>query len=96
MANDAWTARTYAATLATATRHGETWTTHDLEFVEAFAGDVSDTELAHALHRTIFAIQSVKHAIRAGKVSASEHRARVGRVRAAASYRGWTCDMGDD
>ena len=44
MAIDQWTRRTQDATYATATHHGEGWTSRDLDFVSAFAGDVSDAE----------------------------------------------------
>lgn len=88
MANDAWTTRTYAQTLATATRHRDGWTTSDLDFVTAFQGEVSDTELATALGRTIFAIQTIKHAIREGRATGSTRRAPR-------AYVGWLEGMGD-
>lgn len=94
MSNDVWTERTQATTLANADRWGEVWTTQDLEFVEAFAS-LPDAEVAIALGRTLFAIQTIKHAIRAGRVSAGEGVARRRRVRDAGAYRGWVETMGD-
>jgi hypothetical protein len=95
MANDPWTSRTQQATLEGATKWGEVWTTSDLQFVEAFA-DLPDAEVARALGRTLFAVQTIKHAIRAGRVSAGEAAARRARVQQPAAYRGWTCDMGEE
>lgn len=83
-----WTRRTQDATRASATRTGEGWTTQELEFVTTFAGDTTDAELALSLGRTLYAIQSIRHAIEAGKVTGST------RARANAGYRGWM--EGDD
>lgn len=85
-----WTDRTQRATKANAEANGETWTSEDLAFVEAFANEASDADLALALGRTYYAITTIKRAIAAG-------RARRPRVAATdRPYRGWTCDMGDD
>jgi hypothetical protein len=94
VANDRWTQTTQQATLATAVKWGEGWTLTDLAFVEAFA-DQPDAEVAQALGRTLFSIQTIKHAIRAGKVRPGEHAARTRRVTAAGAYRGWVEGMGD-
>jgi len=88
---DTWTANTQARTKATATRHGDEWTSSDLELVTAFA-DEANAELASLLGRTLFAIQSVKSNIRAGRPVGG------GAPRVAKSdqpYRGWTCAMGE-
>lgn len=67
-----WTRRTQSLTTAHATRNGEGWTNSDLEFVSEFGGEVSDAELAIMMKRTLFAIQTIRHAIRAGRTSGSE------------------------
>lgn len=78
---DAWTARTQAITAAAARKHGEGWTLADLEFVSAFAGEVTDAELAVALGRTLFAIQAIKHAIANGTAKGSDRTPKHERVR---------------
>lgn len=90
-----WGREVQATTIATATKWGEVWTTSDLEMVEAFA-DLPDAEVAIALGRTLFAIQTIKHAIRAGRVSPAEARVRRGRVANAGAYRGWREGDGDE
>lgn len=86
---DNWTAATQARTKATATKHGETWTSADLELVDAFAAE-ANAELAEALGRTLFAIQSIKSAIRNGARN-TERVAISDRP-----YRGWMEGMGDE
>lgn len=82
MANDVWTETHQRETLAHAVKWGEGWTSHDLEFVTAFTDVASDTEIALALGRSLFAVQSVQVAIRHGR--------RTTTLRAnARTYRGW-------
>lgn len=85
-----WSSRAQQATVASAVRHGEGWTSSELELVAAFGSEVSAVELAEAAGRTLFAVQSMKQAVRAGK--------RVGSGRVAASdrpYRGWLEGQGE-
>lgn len=91
MANDAWTIKTQNATTITAINHREGWTNEELEFVVAFGGTVSDAELAITMGRTLFAIQTIRHAIRAGRPVGS---ARV--AAGATTYRGWMEGDGDE
>lgn len=90
MANDAWTIRTQNATTVTAINHREGWTNDELEFVVAFGGEVTDAELATTMGRTLFAIQTIRHAIRAGRAVGSA------RVASATTYRGWREGDGDE
>lgn len=81
-----WARKIQNQTKATAERHDLEWTTAELEMITAFADDVSAAELAEAMGRTLFAIQSIKQAVRAG-------RTHAGQAKIAASdrpYRGWT------
>lgn len=85
-----WANRIQATTIATATRHMEGWTSAELEMITAFI-DEPNAELARATGRTLFAIQSIKQAVRAGRT--------VGSTRVAASdrpYRGWLEGDGDE
>lgn len=87
---DTWTLKAQLDSKRTAERHGETWTSADLELLSAFE-DSATAELAEALGRTYFAVQSIKSAVRAGK--------RTTRTRVAASdrpYRGWREEQGDE
>lgn len=92
MANDAWTQRNQQATLAQAQKWGEGWTSQDLEFVIAFTDVASDTEIALALGRTLYSVQSVQVAIRHGRrtttIRANARRERV--------YQGWMEGQGDE
>lgn len=92
MANDVWTETHQRETLANAVKWGEGWTSHDLEFVTAFTDVASDTEIAIALGRTLFAIQSVQVAIRHGRRTTTL-RGNAKRERA---YRGWVEGQGDE
>lgn len=84
-----WTRRTQSATRQTATRNGEGWTSADLEFVTTFAGEATDAELALAMGRTLYAIQTMRHAIAAGRA--------VGSTRVTTpAYRGWMEGDGDE
>ena len=82
MAITDWTRRTQRVTLANATRNGEGWTSNDLAFVTAFGGEVPDAELAIALGRTLFAIQTIRHAIAAGRATGSTRTTTTRRERA--------------
>lgn len=84
-----WTNRTQRATLATATRNGEGWTSADLAFVTAFAPDTTDADIALALGRTLYAIQTIRHAIDAGRATGST------RTTTTRAYVGWVEGMGD-
>lgn len=84
-----WTRRTQSATRQTATRNGEGWTSADLEFVTAFAGTTTDADLAMAMGRTLYAIQTVRHAIAAGRTMGSDRAPRR-------AYTGWLEGMGDE
>lgn len=88
-----WARARQGETQAQATNHRDTWTLTDLEFVEAFRDDVSDTELATALGRTLYAIWSIKAAIVNDGV-----RERAQRVQRAPTAwdRGWTGLEGDE
>ncbi len=86
---DLWTARTQAVTIANASKHGEGWTSADLEFVTAFSDDVTNEELALSLGRTLFAIASIKQAIAEGTAKGSDRRPVT-------AYRGWVEGMGDE
>lgn len=92
MASDTWTLSHQQATLFSASNWGEGWTSRDIDFVIAFQDSASDTELALALGRTLFAVQSIKNAIRHGR------RTTVlrGRRAHAGSYRGWMEGDGDE
>jgi hypothetical protein len=89
MSSNASTVRAQAASLATAVRHGEGYTSADLELITAFTDDVTDRELAVALGRSVYAIQAIQAAIREGKPVGSTRKP-------APAYRGWTEDMGDE
>lgn len=85
-----WGNRVQATTIATATRHMEGWTSAELELVETFF-DEPNAELAVTLGRTLYAVQAIKEAVRAGR--------KVGSQRVAASdkpYRGWLEGQGDE
>lgn len=86
---DAWTRRTQTLTARNAVKHGEGWTSADLEFVSAFAPEASDAELALTLGRTLFAIQAIKHAIAAGTARGSDRKPQP-------AYRGWLEGDGDE
>jgi len=90
MATSTWTIRTQESTRATATRNGEAWTSRDLDLVTA-CDDVPDAEVAQALGRTLYAIQSIRHAIAVGRNVGSTRVARSDRP-----YRGWVEGMGDE
>lgn len=90
MAITEWTDRTQRATLANATRNGEGWTTRELEFVTAFRDEATDAEIALALGRTLYAVQTIAKAIDAGKAGST----RTAPVRRA--YVGWLEGMGDE
>lgn len=81
-----WTRRTQAATKATATRNGEGWTSRELEQVSTAVE--TDAEVAKRLGRTLYAVQTVRHAIAAGKAVGSTRQPAM-------SYRGWVEGMGD-
>lgn len=84
-----WTRRTQNATREIASNNGEGWTIADLEFVTTFTNDATDAEIAITLGRTLYAIQSLRVALDAGK--------RVGSTRTKVSaYRGWTEGDGDE
>ena len=84
-----WTRRTQETTRVGATRNGDGWTTQDLAFVTAFAPTTTDADIAIALGRTLFAIQTIRHAIDAGKA--------IGSTRTAPrAYAGWVEGMGDE
>lgn len=92
MSNDVWTETHQRVTLDNATKWGEGWTSRDLEFVVAFTDSASDTEIALALGRTLFAVQSVQVAIRHGRRTTTL-RANAQRERA---YVGWMEGEGDE
>lgn len=48
-----------ADTLAEAHKHRDDWTVDDLEFVAAFTSQSTDAELALALGRSLYAIESI-------------------------------------
>lgn len=83
-----WTRRTQSLTASNASRNGEGWTNADLEFVATFATDATDADIALALGRTLYAIQTIRKAIEAGKAGSTR---RV----ATPAYRGWVEGMGD-
>lgn len=83
-----WTRRTQAATREQARRNREGWTSADLELVTASAGEVTDAELAFATGRTLFAVQTIKHAVAAGRSVGSTRRPTP-------AYRGWREGDGD-
>jgi hypothetical protein len=69
--------KSYDATLDIATKNGEHWTSHDLDFVQAFDGEVSDEEIAFALSRTLYAIWSIKSVLTERRERADAHVAHA-------------------
>jgi len=86
---DTWTATVQATSKATAIKHGETWTSADMELVSAFEGEAL-AELARATGRTYFAVSTMKGMIAAGK----QPTARVAITDR--PYRGWVESQGDE
>lgn len=90
---DTWTRATQNATKRTAEKHGEVWTSSDLELLAEFETEAL-AELARTTGRTYFAVSTMKSMVRAGKVDPAKRKVRV-----AASdrpYRGWVEGMGDE
>lgn len=87
--SEEWKRATQARTETHAVRHGEIWTSAEMEFVVAFP-DCTNEEIAIALGRTLFAVQTMRVAIAAGRVATDATRVR--RV----EYRGWLEGMGDE
>jgi hypothetical protein len=63
-------------TIETATKHGETWTTAELQFVAEFPNETA-AELARTLGRTLYAIQSIREAIKQGKKASDSRRKAI-------------------
>lgn len=72
---NASTRRAQARTLATAVAWGEEWGKHEIEMVAAFTDETAE-ELARALGRTVYAVQSIREALHKGLVDAQGARRR--------------------
>ena len=84
-----WAHRGQLVTKPVAEKHGETWTSADLEFLTAFQAEIS-TDVALALGRTLYSVQSMRKLVAEGRTAAR---------RVAASdrpYRGWKISDGDE
>lgn len=69
------TRRAQARTLATAVAWGEEWGKQEIEMVAAFPEETAE-ELARALGRTVYAVQSVRERLAQGLVDATGARRR--------------------
>ena len=87
-----WAKRIQGETIANANRAGMTYTSNELEMISAFSDD-SIADVANAMGRTYFAIQTMKSVIASGKVSASPER-RI--AKSDIVYRGWKEGMSDE
>ena len=65
MSTNKYSLRTQELTLITADAWGESWSRDDLELVVAFTDTVTDEDLAITLGRSLYAVWSVQHRLRA-------------------------------
>lgn len=76
-----------ARTVPNATRHGETWTTDEMDFVIS-ESDATDEEIAYVLGRTLYAVWGMRHDIANGRTHVASERMRT---RKPLAYdTGWT------
>ena len=87
-----WAKRIQGETKASANRAGMTYTSSELEFISAFTDD-SVADVAIAMSRSYFAIQTMRSVIANGKVNASPVR-RI--AKSDIVYRGWVEGMNDE
>lgn len=79
MATNASTIATQQRTLLGADRYRDEWTQADVDFLIEFTDEVTDGEIAEALGRTLWAVQSKQHELRQGRVATGTRRS-TGRV----------------